>query len=125
MKIIHLICVCVCMCVRCLPPAKRAPNSHYRYQPPHDGRFCRTFHEAGCCFVSPTRDQGEKAPGQTWSQSLTTPTTIPLSFPLFLSLSTDRDRRHQKVPQIISHCVPSFTSNPFILLICTAKQIKR
>lgn len=40
---------------------------------------------------------------------------------LFLSLSTDRDRSRQSVSKLNPHCVPSFTSNPLILLICTVK----
>ncbi len=90
---LYLMCICVQMHVEplwnslkflhacCLSPVKWAPNSSYQHQPPSDGCFCGTFRAASCCFVPPTRDQRETAPGD--SSSHTPPLrSLPLSFPL-------------------------------------------
>lgn len=104
--------------------AQRVSSSHNGHQPASDGRLRGTFHEASGRLVSPAGDQREGAPGQI--SATHSPLGLPLRFPLRLSLSTDRDRRERKsILLIISHCVQSFTSNPFILcLFCRVKQIR-
>lgn len=66
--------------VHLVSPVKRAPGSHHRHQPPHDGRFRRTFHEASRRSVSPAGDQREGAPGQI--SAARSPPQSPTVFPI-------------------------------------------